>query len=252
MDYKKIQPIQELYTCLQGEGKLTGVPHILIRTTGCVLRCQFSETDFCDSWYTSWHPKKGIISLEVIEQFFKDNRHIKHTMITGGSPTMHPELLQELCLLAKSYGHYVTIETEGSRFVPTCADLISLSPKFKNSKPRVGTVTPLGVIVTGRDITKHEKHRRKPEAMKRLIEYHKDFQIKPVISTLYETRELGELEDLLEYLEVGREKVYLMPAGGTRDELDKRRIELIEYCIDKGYNYTDRLHIIAYNNKIGV
>ena len=43
----KIIPINEIYTCLQGEGKLTGVPHILVRVTGCRLRCQFSNS-FCD------------------------------------------------------------------------------------------------------------------------------------------------------------------------------------------------------------
>jgi len=252
MDYSKIQPIQELYTCLQGEGKLMGVPHILIRTTGCVLRCQFSDTDFCDSWYTSWHPMKGTISLEVIENMFRKNEHIRHTMITGGSPTMHPELLQELCLLAKTYGHYITIETEGSAFVPTVADMISLSPKFRNSKPRVGTVTPLGRDVTRKDITKHEKYRKKWHVMKEMIHYHDSFQIKPVISTLDETRELLELLELLEFLEVGKESVYLMPAGGTREELEPKRVKLMEYCVAKGYNYTERLHIIAYNNKRGV
>ena len=35
MDYTKKQPLGEIYTCLQGEGKYMGVPHILIRVTGC-------------------------------------------------------------------------------------------------------------------------------------------------------------------------------------------------------------------------
>ena len=47
MDYNKNQPLGEAYTCLQGEGKYVGIPHILIRVTGCRLRCQFSNS-FCD------------------------------------------------------------------------------------------------------------------------------------------------------------------------------------------------------------
>ena len=31
----KVIPINEIYTCLQGEGKLTRIPHILIRVSGC-------------------------------------------------------------------------------------------------------------------------------------------------------------------------------------------------------------------------
>lgn len=257
MGSKKIQPIQEVYSCLQGEGRLIGVPHILIRTTGCPLRCQFSDTDFCDSWYTSWHPKKGMFSLEMVEDFLIKNPHIKHTMITGGSPTMHPELLVELVDLCKRWDHYVTIETEGSKFVPTNADLISLSPKFRNSKPRIDTVTPEGKSVIGRDVTRHEKHRKKWGAMGQMLEHHPEFQIKPVISTTGDLSELSELSSLIEYLDqkwvsVKKKDVYLMPAGGTREELDKRRVELIEYCVASGYNYTERLHIVAYNNKIGV
>ena len=30
----KVLPINEIYTCLLGEGKLTGEPHILIRVSG--------------------------------------------------------------------------------------------------------------------------------------------------------------------------------------------------------------------------
>ena len=49
MNYDKKQPLGETYTCLQGEGKYMGV-NILIRVTGCRLRCQFSDS-FCDTPY---------------------------------------------------------------------------------------------------------------------------------------------------------------------------------------------------------
>jgi len=58
LDWEKKIPVSELYTCLQGEGSLTGVPHILIRVTGCKLRCQFANS-FCDTPYASWKPEKG-------------------------------------------------------------------------------------------------------------------------------------------------------------------------------------------------
>ena len=137
MDYNKVQPLGETYTCLQGEGKYIGIPHILIRVTGCRLRCQFSES-FCDTPYASWKPEKGKYTLNDIVKFYEDNPHIKYTMITGGGPTLHPELLKELCVIGKKYNHIITIETEGSEFVQTRGDFISLSPKLSNSTPQIG------------------------------------------------------------------------------------------------------------------
>ena len=88
MDYNKNQPLGEAYTCLQGEGKYMGIPHILLRVTGCRLRCQFHDS-FCDTPYASWAPEKGKYTLNDVIEFYEKNTHIKHTMITGGGPTIH-------------------------------------------------------------------------------------------------------------------------------------------------------------------
>ena len=98
----KVLPINEIYTCLQGEGKLTGVPHILIRVSGCRLRCQFANS-FCDTPYSSWAPEKGKYSYEDIHEFYNKHKSIKHTMITGGGPTLHSGMLIALCELAKEF-----------------------------------------------------------------------------------------------------------------------------------------------------
>lgn len=247
-DYNKKQPILEMYGCLQSEGKFTGIPHLLIRTTGCTMRCQFSETDFCDSHYTSWSPEKGKFSLNSVIELMKSNPQIKHTMITGGSPTMHPALLKDLCLIAKSYGHYITIETEGSQFVGTTGDFISLSPKLSNSKPRIGTVQPNGKVVEESHLKRHEKHRRNYSAMQQMIESHADYQLKPVVSSL---DDMEEIEFIIDALSIPKNKVYLMPAGGTEADLKEKRGWLMEYCWKEGYNYTDRIHITAYGDKRG-
>ena len=159
MNYDKKQPLGETYTCLQGEGKYMGVPHILIRVTGCRLRCQFSDS-FCDTPYASWKPEKGIFTLNDVVKVYESNPQIKHTMVTGGGPTIHPELLKELCVIGKKYDHTITIETEGSEFVQTEADCISLSPKLSNSTPRPGTwMTYANREVTEKDKQQHEKWR---------------------------------------------------------------------------------------------
>lgn len=249
MKYDKLQPIGELYSCLQGEGKYIGIPHILIRVSGCKLRCQFRDS-FCDTPYASWKPEKGKFTLDDIVDFYEVNSQIKHTMITGGGPTSHPKLLKELCRIGKDYNHLVTIETEGSEFVQTNADCISLSPKLSNSTPIPGTYMPyIGREVTEKDRLKHEKWRCNYDAMEQLIYNHSDYQLKPVISS---EEDLTELDYIQDRLDIPNEKVWLMPEGVTDDELTKRRRWLMEYATEHGYNFTDRLHIIVYGDKRGV
>jgi len=247
--YDKLLPINEAYIALQGEGQLTGIPHILIRFTGCRLRCQF-ENSFCDTPYSSWGPEKGKYTYEDVNEFYKKNSHIKHTMITGGGPTLHKEMLQNICLIAKQHNHLITIETEGSEFVQTVADFISLSPKLSNSIPQPGTYMPyLDRDVTEKDKEQHEKWRCNYDAMEQLINYHDDYQLKPVISS---EKDLNEVKELQQILNIPNDKVWLMPEGLIPSQLTTRRCWLIELCINEGYNFTDRLHIIAYGDVRGV
>ena len=249
MKYDKVQPIGELYTCLQGEGKYIGIPHVLIRVSGCRLRCQF-ENSFCDTPYASWKPEKGKFTLNDIVEFYKNNPRIKYTMITGGGPTIHPKLLQELCIIGKNFNHTVTIETEGSEFVQTVADCISLSPKLENSIPKPGTwMEHANREVTEKDKQQHEKWRCNYDAMKDLIDYHEDYQLKPVISS---EEDLKEVKQLQKRLFIPNDMVWLMPEGLTPEQLSDRRTWLMELCEQEGYNFTDRLHIIAYGDKRGV
>ena len=44
--------ISEIFYSIQGEGMLTGVPSVFVRTSGCNLRCVW-----CDTPYTSWAPE---------------------------------------------------------------------------------------------------------------------------------------------------------------------------------------------------
>lgn len=245
----KVLPINELYTCVQGEGKLVGVPHILIRVSGCRLRCQFADS-FCDTPYSSWSPEKGSFTYQDVREFYQKHSHINHTMITGGGPTLHPEMLQELCKIGKEYYQTITIETEGSEFVSTMADLISLSPKLSNSTPRPGTIMPYtGKVVTEKDKLRHEKWRSNYEAMSQLIDNHPDYQLKPVISS---EEDLEEVKELQRILGVPNHMVYLMPEGLERSQLNERRKWLTELCVREGYNFTDRLHIITYGDERGV
>jgi 7-carboxy-7-deazaguanine synthase len=251
-DYNKVLPVIELYRCVQSEGSRFGRPTIAIRTTGCTHRCFFGEGGWCDSWYTSIHPEKGGFTFNDIVKMYDARPDITEMMLTGGSPTMQPDLVNELTHFANERGIIITIETEGSHFIKTDfpIGLISLSPKFSNSVPKVDVNTPLGKLVDQKMIDQHNKFRLNYDAMKMMIEYHSDYHFKPVWDGTEEN--LAEIEAFRVELNIPKNKTWLMPAGDTRETLIEMYPISIEKCMEMGYNWTGRDHIIAYDTKRAV
>lgn len=251
-DYNKVLPIIELYRCVQSEGSRFGRPTIAVRTTGCTHRCYFGSGGWCDSWYTSIHPEKGKYTFNDIIKIYDENPHIKEMMLTGGSPTMHPDLINELTHFAYKRDIFITIETEGSHFIKTDypINLISLSPKFNNSIPILGTLTPQGALTTQKMIDQHNKYRLNHDAIHKTLQYHLDYHYKPVWDGTSDN--LKEIEDFRVLHNIPKEKTYIMPAGDTREELIKMYPLVFELCAERGYNMTGRDHIIAFNTQRGV
>jgi 7-carboxy-7-deazaguanine synthase len=251
-DYNKVLPVLELYRCVQSEGSRFGRPTIAVRTTGCTHRCYFGEGGWCDSWYTSIHPEKGGFTFNDIIQIYDENPHIKEMMLTGGSPTMHPTIVNELTHFANERGILITIETEGSHYLETDfpIGLISLSPKFSNSVPVVGAITPAGAVTDEKMVNQHNKFRLNKDAIRQTLAYHTDYHYKPV----WDGTEggLAEIEAFRVEMDIPKDKTYIMPAGDNREELVKMYPLVFDMCAEKGYNMTGRDHIIAFNTKRGV
>ena len=251
-DYNKILPIVEVYSAVQSEGSRAGYPTIVIRTSGCTHRCWFNEGGWCDSPYTSIHPEKGKYTFQNIIEAYDRNPHITEMMLTGGSPTMHPALVNELTHFANERDILITMETEGSHFIETDfpIGLLSISPKFSNSVPRVGILTPLGKEVDQKFVDQHNKYRLNIPEIKKMIEFHSDYHLKPVWDGTEEN--LAEIEAFRVELGIPKNKTWIMPAGDTAEELTRMYPISIEMCTREGYNWTGRDHIIAYGQKRGV
>ena len=253
LDLNKIQPICECFNCIQGEGQHAGIPHFLIRLSGCNLNCQFSNS-ICDTAYASWKPDKGSKSLQDVIDLIENNPQIDYAFVTGGEPTIHKELLTNILTILKAFGLHTAIESNGSTYIPGLVgrlDLVTISPKMKNSVPRLGTIAKSIWVekeVTQLDIDKHEKNRANYDQMALWIENHK-VQLKFVISS---PAELDEVKEIQKILEAPNNMIYLMPEGDLNDKLQARRQMVIELCIKEGYNYTDRLHILSYGDRRGV
>ena len=248
-DYKKTLGVLELYTAVQSEGSRQGYPTIVVRTSGCTHRCYFGEGGWCDSWYTSIHPEKGTFCFQDIIDMYDANPHIKEMMLTGGSPTMHPALVNELTHFANERDIFITIETEGSHFLATDypINLLSISPKFSNSIPVLGALTPQGAVTDQKMIDRHNKYRVNIDAIKKSIAYHDDYHIKPVLDK--ELSMVGEVEDFLKECNIPDSKVWAMPAGDDRESLMESYGPVMNFVRDRGWRFTGRSHIMAFNTE---
>jgi 7-carboxy-7-deazaguanine synthase len=250
-DYNKVLPILELYTAIQCEGSRSGYPTIVIRTTGCSHRCYFGEGGWCDSWQTSIHPEKGKYTFNDIVKMYDDNPQISEMMLTGGSPTMHANLVNELTHFAHERGIFITIETEGSHFVETDypINLISFSPKFSNTIPEIGILTPAGKVVDEKFISTHNKMRLNATAILSMMAYHKDYHFKFVVNPVEQPKVMTEINEFIDDLAIPFNKIWIMPPGDNREELIRVYPMIINWCKDNGLKFTGRDHIIAFDKE---
>lgn len=110
--------IVEIFETLQGEGFNTGMPSIFIRFGKCNLACPW-----CDTNYNQFEIKTLAEIMDNVRQF-----SAKNIIITGGEPTIQPNLERLLDML-KAEGYFIAVETNGLRPVPTQIDYIATSPK---------------------------------------------------------------------------------------------------------------------------
>lgn len=228
--------IAEIFYSIQGEGMLTGVPSVFVRTSGCNLRCVW-----CDTPYTSWSPEGNEMSnaaiLEAVRQY-----PARHAVVTGGEPMIAPEIVA-LTEGLQQLGLHVTIETAGTVYHfsrPVACDLMSISPKLANSTPRERE--------GGQWAAQHERLRYQPEVLKQLMaEY--EYQLKFVVAS---PDDIPEITKTIEDTQADRSRVVLMAEGITSDVIRERATWLTEICKREGFRYSPRLHIDLWGNRRGV
>jgi 7-carboxy-7-deazaguanine synthase len=227
--------ISEIFHSIQGEGELTGVPSVFVRTSGCNLRCVW-----CDTPYASWQPEGKPLTVEgVVAEIMKHPP--RHVVLTGGEPMVAPGI-SELADALTRLGRHVTIETAAT-IAPggIACDLASLSPKLLNSAPdprKHGTWR-----------RKHEALRWQPDIVRAWLDAY-PWQLKFVVT---QPADIEEIEGMLAQLrrDVPRHKVLLMPEGTTASALRERSLWLSELCKQRGFRYAFRLQIELYGNTRG-
>jgi 7-carboxy-7-deazaguanine synthase len=224
--------LAETFFSIQGEGMLTGVPSVFIRFTGCNLRCVW-----CDTPYTSWTPEGTQRTLdEVVAEAVSHN--CGHVVVTGGEPMIHHEVAA-LCGRLRQAGQHITIETNGTVFRELACDLMSISPKLRNSTPYQRE--------SGRFQVQHEELRWRPGVVRRLMAAYA-YQLKFVVA---ERGDMEEVRAMVDQVQADPRRVMLMPEGTNARTL-RQRTWLIEACGASGYRYAQRLHVQLWGGRRGV
>src|SRR5688572_9389870 len=228
--------ISEIFYSIQGEGELSGVPSVFIRTSGCNLRCSW-----CDTKYASWNPEGGEVPVAAIVERVRGHR-AAHCVLTGGEPMLAKEIA-ELAAQLRAIGLHLTIETAGTiRPNGVACDLASISPKLSNSRPEAGTIAESWRA-------RHEAARLQPEVLRQWIESY-PFQLKFVVA---DESDLLEIEQLLVLIDrpIPPWRVLIMPEGTDVETLRSRAALLASACLRRGYRYCSRLQIELFGNQRG-
>ena len=228
--------ISELFFSIQGEGELTGVPSVFVRTSGCNLRCRW-----CDTKYASWKPDGENVTInDLLDKVC--SYPARHVVISGGEP-MIAKGIEEFTHLLKESGKHITIETAGT-ISPNGiqCDLASLSPKLSDSTPKEGDINKEW-------IDRHESKRLDYDILSEWVNSY-NFQLKFVVS---KEEEIKEIKNVISRIEgkILPEKVLLMPEGVDPDTLRSRYDLLIDLCKENGYRLCHRLHIDLFGNTPG-
>jgi len=97
--------VYDIYQSLLGESSLAGYPAVIIRLSGCNLRCKY-----CDTTYAYEEGRElGVEEiLDIVEAY-----NLRRTLVTGGEPLLQQET-PRLCRELLDRGYQVIVETNGS------------------------------------------------------------------------------------------------------------------------------------------
>lgn len=224
--------ICEMFSSIQGEGALEGVPSVLVRLVGCNLNC-----DWCDTKEILQNGKYKIYTEDELLQKLSEYQ-CRHIIITGGEPLLF-EQLENLISILRNQGYHVTIETNGTIRTDVHCDLVSISPKLSNSIPQS--------IKDEKEIEQYNQKRINTNAIRWFMD-NNNYQLKFVASDRQE--DFDEIKNVLRKIgEYDDEKVMVMPQADSIERLEEIQAEVASLCIKNKFRYANRLQLQIWRNE---
>lgn len=247
----------EDFFSIQGEGLFSGEPSLFFRFGLCNFRCEGFACEHeidgkkfmgCDTVFavekkhfsTQWQKVEELAFLKKRVMFYTQELSYKpHVVITGGEPLLHAhdEVFYGFIVYLIQEGFCVTIETNAS-----------LKVDFERFKAYKEVCFSMSVKLSNSGEPKHKRINQK--TIKAISQHAPKSFFKFVVAKenlMILEKEIEEIVALAPSV-----KVYCMPLGGDIQSLKHNEEDVVQFCLKKGYCYSDRLHIRIWNDKQGV
>lgn len=222
----------EIFASIQGEGASLGQPSTFVRLAVCNLQCSWCDTAYTWDW-SRFNRSEQVMALPVLPVMEAVTALApRRVVITGGEPLLQRRQLAPFAAALKARGYWLEVETNGT-VLP--AGLEESIDQF-NVSPKLGHSGNVGLA------------RLRPAPVRWFASNPRAF-FKFVVQS---ESDLAEVEALCAAYEVPAERVVLMPEGRTAEELRQRSPWLAEFCTQRGYRFSTRLHILIWGDKRGV
>ncbi len=216
---------------IQGEGPHAGRVCAFLRLGGCNLSCSWCDTPY--SWDGQRYDLRKEIKQLTVDQIMDRLPVAPTVVITGGEPLLHQANPWWIPLLKRLVAEYDEIHLETNGTIPLAPTTwsyfrhISVSPKLGNAGNHRGNQNPK--VWTG--------WRSVPQAIfKYVVETEQD-----VITAIGIAASLG----------IAKDRVWVMPQGATRAELDGLWPSVAAWATTYGVSTTHRLHVLAWGHDRG-
>jgi organic radical activating enzyme len=208
-----------------------GVPVVFVRLAGCNLLC----ID-CDTQY-SWDEGKEMSVVEVKKEIIKVAKEINNktnlVILTGGEPLLQAKELNKL-IASFSSTIYWGVETNGTIFA-YLGSINDNNVTFVIS-PKLSSFSPRG-------LKEYNQHWSEAAQNTNFVNY------KFVVDS---EDDIEELQAFIKEENIPNSAVWIMPKGKTKEEQLKRFPMIWNFCVEQGYNFSPRLHILTFGAKRGV
>ncbi len=250
-----IQLVEHFYS-IQGEGRYTGRPSLFYRFGGCNMKCEGfgcverspsgEEITGCDTVYavdrsfsTQWTPVTHKGELEAVLEHYELPFAVD-VVFTGGEPLIYANdsvFIAFLSSLIES-GHRVTFETNAT-----------IKPDFEAFPVYKECIYALSVKLA--NSAEPYERRVRPDVISAIAYSAKESFFKFSIDAESINASLDEeIEEICSYAPAL--EVFCMPVGGNRETIQHNTPALVEYCKERGYTFSDRLHIRLWDDNKGV